>query len=94
MLNEPLRPPDAKLLIRDILVNGEVTWSKPHAEERMKKWRLTLVDCVNVLRAGAIAEGEYENGSWRYRVHTRKISVVVRFESEELLQIVTAWREK
>jgi len=40
-----------------------------------------------------VAEGEYENGSWRYRVYTPRICVVVRFESEDILQIVTAWRE-
>lgn len=93
MLDEPLKPPEAKALIREILVTGEVTYSKPHAEERLVKWRLTTLDCVNVLRAGVVAEGEYENGSWRYRVYTPRICVVVRFESEDILQIVTAWRE-
>lgn len=93
MLNEPLRRPQAKALIREILSRGEVTYSKPHAEERLKKWRLTTLDCVNVLRGGVVAEGEYENGSWRYRVYTQRISVVVRFEAADMLQIVTAWRE-
>jgi hypothetical protein len=93
MLDEPLKPPQAKTLIREILIAGEVTYSKPHAEERLKKWNLTTLDCVNVLRGGVVAEGEFENGSWRYRVYTPRISVVVRFESEDILQIVTAWRE-
>ena len=93
MLDEPLKPAQAKALIREIVTSGEVTYSKPHAEERMYKWNLTIVDCVNVLRGGAVAEGEYENGSWRYRVYTPRIRVVVRFESEDTLQIVTAWRE-
>ena len=94
MLTEPLRPVEAKALIRDILVHGEVTWSQPHSLERLKKWGLSMLDCVNVLRAGVVAEGEYENGSWRYRVFTPKICVVVRFESEDELLVVTAWREK
>lgn len=93
MLDEPLTPPQAKALIREILSGGEVTYSKPHAEERLKKWNLTTLDCVNVLRGGVVAEGEFENGSWRYRVYTPRICVVVRFESEDTLQIVTAWRE-
>lgn len=93
MLKEPLRPAEAKALIRDILTTGELTWSKPHAEERLRKWQLSMLDCVNVLRGGVVAEGEFENGSWRYRVYTPKICVVVRFESEEIVQIVTAWRE-
>jgi hypothetical protein len=50
----------------------------PHATERERddertqwlnsqgftvKWGLTTVDCVNVLRGGAVAEGEYENAA-------------------------------
>jgi hypothetical protein len=49
-LEEPLHPSQVKTLIRTILSEGEVTYSKPHAEERLKKWGLTTVDCVNVLR--------------------------------------------
>lgn len=94
MLEEPLKPSQVKTLIRFILSEGEVTYSRLHAEERLRKWGLSTVDCVNVLRGGAVDEGEYENGSWRYRVHTPRICVVVRFESEDTLQIVTAWREK
>jgi hypothetical protein len=94
MLEEPLQPLQVKSLIRFILSEGEVTYSKPHAEERLKKWGLTAVDCVNVLRCGAVAEGEYENGSRRHRVHTPRMCVVIRFESEDILQIVTVWREK
>ena len=82
MLEEPLKPSEAKALIREILRTGEVTYSRPHSLERLQKWRLTTLDCVNVLRGGVVAEGEYENGSWRYRVYTPRICVVVRFESD------------
>ena len=74
ILDEPLKPLQAKVLIREILSAGEVTYSKPHAEERLKKWNLSTLDCVNVLRGGVVAEGEFENGSWRYRVYTPRIS--------------------
>ena len=94
MLSEPLRPPEAKKIILTILTQGIVTYSQPHAEEQMKKRRISTVDCVNVLRGGVVNEGEYENGSWRYQVRTPKICVVIRFESEEILEVVTAWREK
>ncbi len=93
MLTEPLRPPEAKKLIRWIIGKGIVTYSQPHAEEQMRKRRISTVDCVNVLRGGTVAEGEYENGGWRYRVFTPKMCVVIRFESETLLEIITAWRE-
>jgi hypothetical protein len=93
MLTEPLRPPAAKKLILRIMGTGFVTYSQPHAEERMKKHRISMVDCVNVLRGGVVGEGEYENGGWRYRVCTPKMCVVIRFEAESLLEVVTAWRE-
>jgi len=94
MLDEPLRPPRAKTLIRAILNGGEVTYSKPHAVERLQKWGLSTVDCINVLRGGVVEEPELENGSWRYRVHTPLICVIIRFISDDMLEIVTAWREK
>jgi hypothetical protein len=94
MLPEPLSPPGAKKLLLQIITLGMVTYSQPHAEEQMKKRRISMVDCINVLRGGSVREGEYENGSWRYQVHTPKMCVVIRFESETILEVVTAWREK
>lgn len=94
MLPEPLRPPEVKKLVLQIIRRGVVTYSQPHAEERMRERNISTVDCINVLRGGVTEEGEYENGSWRYRVHTAKMCVVIRFESEMLLEVVTAWREK
>jgi hypothetical protein len=71
----------------------------------MEKDRLTDIDAVNVLRAGAVREAEWENGSWRHRVETPKMVVVATFDPEpdrmpddddelgdlELL-VVTGWR--
>ena len=94
MLHEPLRPPAAKKLVLRIISGGMVTYSQPHAEEQMKKRRISLVYCINVLRGGSMREGEYENGSWRYQVYTTKMCVVIRFESDTILEVVTAWREK
>ena len=95
MIPEPLRPPEAKKLIREIISKGIVTYSQPHAEDQMHKRGISTVDCVNVLRGGVVAEGEYENGSWRYRVFTpTRMCVVIRFESELMLEVITAWREK
>jgi hypothetical protein len=60
----------------------------------MEKDGLTMVDCINVLRGGWVEPGERERGSWRYRVRTARICVVVAFRSESKLAIVTAWRER
>jgi hypothetical protein len=92
-MKEPLGPPEARRLIREILASGEVV-SSGHAAREMGKDDLTMVDCVNVLRGGIVDPGELEHGSWRYRVHTQRIWVVVAFRSEKRLVIVTAWRSK
>ena len=91
--NEPLDPPKAKDLIRAILESGEVRASN-HALDEMAKDDLTMVDCVNILRGGWVEPAEFEKGTWRYRVRTQRICVVVAFRSEAKLVIVTAWREK
>jgi hypothetical protein len=90
-LHEPLEPAGAKRLIRKIIELGTVTFSK-HALEEMAKDDLTTVDCVNVLRGGVVEPGELERGSWRYRVSTTRMCVVVAFRSEDELAVVTAWR--
>ncbi len=92
-MDGPLSPPDAKRLIRDILAGGEVVSSK-HASDEMMNDDLTIVDCVNVLRGGVVERAELEKGTWRYRVHTQRIWVVVGFRSVRRLVIVTAWRVK
>ena len=90
---EPLDPAEAKKRIRSILDTGVVVPSG-HALEEMEKDNLTLVDCINVLRGGWVEPAEWERGTWRYRVRTARICVVVAFRSESKLAIVTAWRER
>jgi hypothetical protein len=90
-LDEPLESEAAHRLIRTIVRDGTVRFSG-HALAEMKKDALTTVDCVNVLRGGVVEPAEFENGSWRYRVRTTKICIVVAFRSEDSLAVVTAWR--
>lgn len=91
LMDEPLAPEAAKRLIRDILQSGRFIYSN-HAKDEMVDDELTTVDCENVLRGGVVRPGEYENGTWRYRVETSKITVVVAFRSAQELVVVTAWR--
>jgi hypothetical protein len=91
---EPLGPVEARRLIRSVLATGNVLFSR-HALGEMANdpyGEITRVDVVNVLRGGVVEPGEPERGSWRYRVHTIRIWVVVAFNSETELVIVTAWR--
>lgn len=52
-----------------------------------------MVDCENVLQGGMPKEGEWENGAWRYQVHTGKFVVVVELLDEDEVLIVTPWRK-
>jgi Domain of unknown function (DUF4258) len=91
MDGEPFDSTRAKQLIRKIIDSGTVNFSS-HALEEMKKDNLTTVDCINVLRAGVVEPPELEKGTWRYRVRTNRIYVVIAFRSETQLVVVTTWR--
>jgi hypothetical protein len=90
-MDEPLAPHTAKQLIRQILQTGRFTYKK-HSRGEMLADDLTTVDCENVLRGGVVRPGEYENGTWQYRVETSRVTVVVAFRSKNELVVVTAWR--
>lgn len=81
----------ARKLLREILASGRLTFSG-HGKKEMAKDKLTTPDVVNVLRAGVVEPSEFENGSWRHRVKTNTICVVVVLVSEQEAVVVTAWR--
>lgn len=94
MLNEPLSAGAAKKLVLEILANGAVTYSR-HAREEMADDDLAELDVTNVLRAGRMKmPAEFEHGSWRYRIETASMAVVIAFDSETHVIVVTAWRYK
>ena len=69
-----------------------VSFSK-HARNQMKARGLSTVDIINVLKVGKIfSNPELENGSWRYKLETKKITVVIAFRKPNHLVVVTAWR--
>ena len=85
---------EARKLILQIVKTGIVRFST-HGLKEMKLDGLTTNDVANVLAGGKIVEeGEFERGSWRYRVHTHTMCVVVMFPSDQALLVVTAWRKK
>ena len=81
----------ARKLLRNILASGTLTLSG-HAKKEMAKDKLTTLEVVNVLRAGVVESSEFERGSWRHRVKTNTICVVVVLVSEREAVGVTAWR--
>lgn len=92
MLGVPLTPPQVRLLIQGVLNEGDLEFSA-HALQEMKKDGLSELDIVNVLRGSWPEPGEYEHGSWRYRISTQQITVVISFRDDSWLVVVTAWRE-
>jgi hypothetical protein len=81
----------AKKLLREIIATGTLSFSK-HAKAEMAKDKLGTEDVVNVLRAGVVEPSELERGSWRHRVKTNSICVVVVLASQREAVVVTAWR--
>jgi hypothetical protein len=92
-LVEPLTPDEARRLIKTIIAEGVVTF-RVHAKARLAERSMDSVDVVNVLRAGVVQEPEMEDGTWRYRVCTMRMTVVVAFRSKTELVVVTAWRNE
>jgi hypothetical protein len=92
-MTEPLDPTEARRLIREIVTNqsGTLVFTG-HARDEMAKDDLDEVDCTRALRGGVVEPAEWENGRWRYRVHSFRVWVVVQFISEQALLVVTAWR--
>jgi Domain of unknown function (DUF4258) len=91
ILGEPLRPADAKKLLRVILAGGEVVFTN-HALDEMEQDGISQAEAIGVLRSGVVEPAELERGSWRYRVRARQKHVVVTFRSETAAVVVTAWR--
>ena len=89
--SDPLDQNTVKRLIRDCITRDSLRWSN-HALERIPERGLTTVDCVNALKSGAVEPPEWENGSWRYRVRSGKIAVVIAFRGAREMTVITAWR--
>jgi hypothetical protein len=92
-VTEPLSPPVARKLIREILEAGGVRFSR-HAVEEMRSDGLSEDAVIAVLHGGIVESAELEGGSFRYRVRVGRVYVVIAFRSEVCAVVVTAWRVK
>ena len=92
-MDQPLSAAEARKLAKEIIATGSVGFTS-HAEKEMAKDKLDAVDVINVVRGGAYSEAEWENGAWRHQAFTQKIVVVIEFENESELTVITAWRKK
>ena len=89
-MERPLAAGQARKLARAILENGKVVFTS-HCLKELARDGKTTVDAVNVLRGGFYAEAEWENGAWRHRAQTQRMAVVIEFETEADLIVVTSF---
>lgn len=97
---EPFDTVAARTVIRRIVREGTVTFVNPHALDAMCDDHLQQIDVLNVLRGGWVEDAEWENGAWRYKVCTNKITAVIEFEYDDQAEVdelaelivVTVWR--
>lgn len=96
-LSQNLSGPIVKQLLRACLGElGSIEFTS-HALKEMADDDMTTVDVVNVLRGGWMDGcGQYDadHCCWRYRICTHKFFVVVAFEEQSDVIIVTAWKLK
>lgn len=95
-LESRMSPNQARKRLSEILnISGpsHVTFSK-HCRVEMKNDSLTAVDVVNVLIGGKIyKDPELINETFRYRVETDRMLVVITFENPDFVRCITAWRK-
>ena len=90
-----LNPEQARKVLAEIFNHNPnlISFTK-HARKQMSERDLKSGDVLNILKAGKIfSEPEYENGSFRYRVQTKRMTVVIAFKKPNHVVVVTAWRD-
>lgn len=92
-MDEPIAEAELRRVIVATLRGGVLRLTR-HALEEMDDDDLVEQDVRNVLRGGRWDGCDFECGSWRYRVATSRIVVVVAVRSASSLVVVTAWRRK
>lgn len=95
-MTEPTHPytkAQVKKLARHAVEEGLVTYSRPHALDRMRQRRVSMVDVENVLRGGFCnEEPEFTGEAWRYKICSNTFVVVVEFWAGGRLFVVTVIR--
>lgn len=93
-----LQKEEARKLLAKVIRSKDcfVVFSK-HARDELKKDDIPTSHVFNVLAssdAQILGDGELEKGTYRYRVETKNICVVIVFKSDTEAMVVTAWRKK
>jgi len=94
MTDEPLKPQEARKLVREILESGEQSlFYSGHARLEMDDDEISEAEIERALR-GLVEPAEWEGGQWRYRFHAGNVWVVVALLDGLKIIVITAWRKK
>lgn len=91
-----LDPNQARKWLAEVLnlYGVKVASLSTHCQQEMLNDHLIPEDVFQVLRDGNIYNfPEFENGSYRYRVETQKIVVVIIFKEPNIVRCITTWRK-
>ena len=80
-MKEPFGPETAQAYIRAILDGPGMTVFTKRAKADFLVNGMTIVDAVNVLRGGRIAQGVPSASGWAYRSETSRMSVEFSFRA-------------
>lgn len=86
----------ARKLLSEILNKSgtDNVLSSKHCKEELRKDSMTMLDVFNILHGGQIYhDAEWIHESWRYRVETKKMLVVITFKKPDIVYCITAWRK-
>lgn len=91
-----LHPNQARKWLAEVLRVGGLNRVRltKHCREEMQNDSLASSDIYNVLMGGHIYDyPEFEHGTYRYRVETQKIAVIITFEVPDKIRCITTWRK-
>lgn len=92
-MHAPLPPPAVRTLLTSILVSDDgIVHFSAHARTRMDERGVDELDVFEVLSRGRVPtknHAQFEDGSWRYQVRRRDLTVVISFDDTTTTIIVT-----
>ena len=94
-MDEPLGHDRVKALVLRALDSGKV-YFRPHAIRALADDKLITLDAERAMRGGVAQPGEYVSEEWRYRMSTRRLTVVVTFAvlDPPFVHVVTCFAHK
>jgi hypothetical protein len=90
--DEPLGEVEARQLVRKIVHEGTLFFSRHVREDSMPDRGITEDQVVRCLRRGVCTNVTFERGSWRYTMEVPDLAVVVAFRTVDQAVVVTVWR--